>query len=69
MTSKPIRIAALMFVHETVTFLNNDTTVDDFTDEGSPAKGEALLKPRLNYENVDLKKYYPCGEPAYPPPP
>jgi microcystin degradation protein MlrC len=23
----------------------------------------------LNYENVDLKKYYPYGEPAYPPQP
>jgi microcystin degradation protein MlrC len=49
--SKPIRIAVLFFMHETVTFLKNDTTVDDFTYRGSPesrspaspAKGEALL--------------------------
>ncbi len=41
--SKPIRIAVLNFAHETVTFLPNDTTLDDFVYEGSPAKGEALL--------------------------
>ncbi len=41
---KPIRIAVLMFVHETVSFLKFDTTIDDFTYEGSPARGEALLK-------------------------
>lgn len=39
-----MRIAVLHFVHETVTFLSNETTVDDFIYEGSPAKGEALLK-------------------------
>jgi microcystin degradation protein MlrC len=33
----------LHFSHETVTFLQNDTTVDDFIYPGSPAKGEALL--------------------------
>ena len=43
MTDKPIRIAVLHFSHETVTFLQNDTTVEDFIYEGSPAKGEALL--------------------------
>jgi microcystin degradation protein MlrC len=41
--SKPIRIAVLHFSHETVTFLQNDTTLDDFIYPGSPAKGEALL--------------------------
>jgi microcystin degradation protein MlrC len=40
----PIRIAVLHFAHETVTFLKNDTTLDDFIYPGSPAKGEALLK-------------------------
>jgi microcystin degradation protein MlrC len=39
----PIRIAVLHFSHETVTFLSNDTTLDDFIYPGSPAKGEALL--------------------------
>ncbi|MDB5369949.1 MAG: hypothetical protein JWP20_1507 [Roseomonas sp.] len=39
----PIRIAVLKFSHETVTFLASDTTTDDFTYEGSPARGEALL--------------------------
>jgi microcystin degradation protein MlrC len=39
----PIRIAVLHFSHETVTFLKNDTTLDDFIYPGSPAKGEALL--------------------------
>src|SRR6187455_920228 len=38
-----IRIAVLNFVHETVTFLPNDTTLDDFVHDGSPAGGEALL--------------------------
>jgi microcystin degradation protein MlrC len=38
-----IRIAVLHFQHETVTFLLNDTTIDDFTYPGSPARGEALL--------------------------
>jgi microcystin degradation protein MlrC len=43
MTRQPIRIAVLNFAHETVTFLPNDTTRDDFIYQGSPAKGEALL--------------------------
>jgi microcystin degradation protein MlrC len=43
MSIAPIRIAVLHFAHETVTFLKNDTTLDDFVYEGSPAKGEALL--------------------------
>ena len=43
MARQPIRIAVLNFVHETVTFLPNDTTRGDFIYEGSPAKGEALL--------------------------
>ncbi len=37
------RIAVLQFTHETVTFLPNDTTRDDFIYPGSPAAGEALL--------------------------
>jgi microcystin degradation protein MlrC len=40
---QPIRIAVLHFAHETVTFLKNDTTLEDFTYTGSPAKGDALL--------------------------
>ncbi len=43
MPSKPMRIAVLHFSHETVTFLESDTTVDDFIYEGSPAADEALL--------------------------
>jgi microcystin degradation protein MlrC len=43
MARRPIRIAVLHFAHETVTFLSNDTTLDDFIYKGSPAKGEALL--------------------------
>src|SRR5215471_19088905 len=43
MARPPIRIAVLYFVHETVTFLRNDTSLDDFIYEGSPARGEALL--------------------------
>src|SRR3984893_16685621 len=42
MTGK-IRIAVLHFAHETVTFLKNDTTLDDFIYPGSPASGETLL--------------------------
>jgi microcystin degradation protein MlrC len=43
MSRKPIRIAVLHFSHETVTFLKNDTTTDDFIYVGSPAKGEEML--------------------------
>ena len=43
MSKSPVRIAVLYFQHETVTFLRNDTTVDDFVYPGSPARGEALL--------------------------
>ena len=43
MTKPAIRIAVLHFSHETVTFLKNDTTLDDFIYPGSPASGEALL--------------------------
>ncbi len=43
MAKSPIRIAVLHFSHETVTFLRNDTTIDDFVYPGSPARGEALL--------------------------
>ena len=39
-----MRIGVLHFSHETVTFLKNDTTLEDFIYPGSPAKGEALLK-------------------------
>src|SRR2546428_2131117 len=41
--TEAIRIAVLNFVHETVTFLPNNTTLDDFVHDGSPASGEALL--------------------------
>jgi microcystin degradation protein MlrC len=41
--TQPIRIAVMKFSHETVTFLPTDTTIDDFTYQGSPARGAALL--------------------------
>jgi microcystin degradation protein MlrC len=44
MTKASMRIGVLHFSHETVTFLKNDTTLEDFIYPGSPAKGEALLK-------------------------
>ncbi len=50
MAPPPIRIAVLQFSHETVTFLPNETTLEDFIYPGSPAKGEALL-------NSDPKSY------------
>lgn len=43
MTHSTLRIAVLQFSHETVTFLPNDTTREDFIYPGSPASGEALL--------------------------
>jgi microcystin degradation protein MlrC len=43
MSRTPIRIAVLHFSHETVTFLPNDTTLDDFIYPGSPASGDVLL--------------------------
>ena len=36
-----MRIGVLHFSHETVTFLKNDTTLEDFIYPGSPAKGES----------------------------
>lgn len=50
MNNRSIRIAVLHFSHETVSFLSNDTTLEDFIYPGSPAKGEALL-------NFDPKNY------------
>jgi microcystin degradation protein MlrC len=44
MNGPSIRIAVLHFSHETVTFLENDTTLEDFIYPGSPAKGDALLR-------------------------
>jgi microcystin degradation protein MlrC len=44
MSGHAMRIAVLHFSHETVTFLRNDTTLDDFIYPGSPARGETLLK-------------------------
>ena len=43
MNNSSMRIAVLHFSHETVTFLKNDTTLEDFVYPGSPAKGETLL--------------------------
>ncbi|PHZ85494.1 M81 family metallopeptidase [Paremcibacter congregatus] len=37
------RIAVIYFAHETVTFLPNDTLIENFTYTGSPAKGNDLL--------------------------
>jgi microcystin degradation protein MlrC len=50
MINSSVRIAVLHFSHETVTFLENDTTLEDFIYPGSPCKGEALL-------NSDPKSY------------
>ena len=36
--ARSIRIAVLHFAHETVTFLRNDTTLDDFICPGSPPR-------------------------------
>ncbi|WP_166305444.1 M81 family metallopeptidase [Bradyrhizobium sp. 2S1] len=44
MSERKIRIAVLHFSHETVSFLPNETTLDDFIYPGSPASGEALLQ-------------------------
>ncbi|RIX84718.1 M81 family metallopeptidase [Acidovorax cavernicola] len=40
----PLRIAVLHFAHETVTFLAQDTELNDFIYEGSPCRDEALLQ-------------------------
>jgi len=49
-----MRIGVLHFSHETVTFLKNDTTLEDFIYPGSPAKGEpgspAKGKARLKFD-------------------
>ncbi|MBR0754814.1 M81 family metallopeptidase [Bradyrhizobium jicamae] len=44
MNKRNIRIAVLHFSHETVTFLPNETTLEDFIYPGSPASGEDLLR-------------------------
>ncbi|WP_233475404.1 M81 family metallopeptidase [Bradyrhizobium brasilense] len=44
MSDRKTRIAVLHFSHETVSFLPNETTLDDFIYPGSSAKGEALLR-------------------------
>jgi len=61
-----MRIAVLQFMHETVTFLPYDTTLEDFCYPGSPAAGEALLasdpkgyvggfvQVAREYQNVEL---------------
>jgi microcystin degradation protein MlrC len=61
-----MRIAVAHFMHETVTFLRNPTTRDDFIYTGSPLTGEALLgscrrsyiggfvKAAREYEEVEL---------------
>ncbi|HSV78360.1 MAG TPA: M81 family metallopeptidase [Ramlibacter sp.] len=41
---RPVRVAVLHFAHETVTFLPDDTQLQDFIYEGSPLRGEALLR-------------------------
>jgi microcystin degradation protein MlrC len=41
--TKKYRVAVLSFMHETVTFLPNDTTCDDFVYPGSPCRDEQLL--------------------------
>jgi len=43
-SSRKLRIGALNLTHETVTFLGNDTTLQDFLYDGSPLRGEALLR-------------------------
>ncbi|BDB72289.1 microcystinase C [Comamonas thiooxydans] len=43
-----MRIAVLHFSHETVTFLPNDTNIDDFIYPGSPCKGEELLSTKAS---------------------
>ncbi len=66
LNARPLRIAVMMFMHETVVFLPYDTVTDDFIYEGSPARGEALLGAQPNsymggfvkvareYPNVEL---------------
>ena len=39
-----IRVAVLNFVHETVTFLPNDTTLDDFVHDGSPSTSPSSIR-------------------------
>ena len=48
MGRQPIRIAVLHFSHETVTFLRNDTTIDDFIYPGSPARARRCWRPIRN---------------------
>ncbi len=48
-SEKKIRIAVVMFQHETTTFLPNETIISNFIYDGSPAKGDVLLNnPGIN---------------------
>jgi hypothetical protein len=65
MNKASMRIGVLHFSHETVTFLKNDTTLEDFFYPTEPFLGTIRLD-KLPYENVDLKQYYPYGNPVFP---
>ena len=62
MNRSAIRIAVLHLFHETVTFLKNETTLDE---PEQPFLGTTRLD-ELSYENVDLMQCYPYGNPAFP---
>ena len=65
MNNASMRIGVLHFSHETVTFLKNDTTLEDFIYPGSPAKGDALLKfdPKSYMGGfVKMAREFGCGQ-------
>jgi hypothetical protein len=55
------RVAVLNFVHATVTFLPNDTTLS----RSSRSLGTVRLEA-LPYRNVDISKFYPYGNVTFP---
>ena len=59
--TEAIRIAVLNFAHETVTFLPNDTTLDDFVYDDSPARGEALLVLGMRLARQPPDERHPFG--------
>ena len=55
MPRPPIRIAVLQFVHETVTFLRSDTTIDGHATNvpGVFVAGDARMGSRLTVTAID----------------
>lgn len=64
MSDRKIRIAVLQFSHETVSFLPNETTRDDFI---CPLAGQGRGVAALRSHQLHgwLTQFYPYGNPGF----